>query len=214
MLKLSKSASHFCVGMEGNISGRITDTNFLIKSSGAMLGNLNKSDLLEFNLDGVKLSKTNKNPSMEIGFHIYLLGFKDVNFVSHTHPINTLKILCSGKSNDFSQNRLFPDQVVFNGSKSCLVPYAMPGEKLTNSIKKSVELFINNEGNLPSLILLENHGIITIGKTIDECIMSTQICEKSAKIFNGLNQPKFLSQNEINEILTDKKEKYRKSLLQ
>lgn len=214
LLNLSKSASNFCVGMEGNISGKINKTNFLIKASGSKLSNLTENDLLEFNFNGVKISETDKQPSMEIGFHTYLLEFNDINFVSHTHPVNTLKILCSNNSIEFGQKRLFPDQIIFNGPKSCFVPYVMPGDKLNSSIRKSVETFINNEGTLPSLILLENHGIITIGKTIDECIISTEICEKSAEIFNGLNNPKFLSLDEINEIQSDKKEKYRKSLLQ
>lgn len=214
LLTLSKSVSNFCVGMEGNISGKINKTNFLIKASGSKLSNLTENDLLEFNFNGVKISNTDKHPSMEIGFHTYLLGFNDINFVSHTHPVNTLKILCGNNSIEFGEKRLFPDQIIFNGSKSCFVPYVMPGDKLNNSIKKSVDAFINNEGILPSLILLENHGIITIGKTIDECIISTEICEKSAEIFNGIKNPKFLSLDEINEIQSDKKEKYRKSLLQ
>jgi len=211
---LSKFSSKFCVGMEGNISGKVSDTNFLIKASGSKLKYLGCDDLIEFNLNGDKISNTNKIPSMELGFHMYLLSFNNINFVSHTHPVNTLKILCGKKSIDFSENRIFPDQVIFNGPKSCFVPYAMPGEKLNTLIRKSVDLFIQKEGYIPSLILLENHGIITFGKTIDECIISTQICEKSAKIFESLEHPKYLTDEEIYEIHTDKKEKYRKSLLQ
>jgi len=210
---LARASSKFCVGMEGNISGKITDTNFLIKASGSILSNLNDDDLIEFDLNGTKISKTKRKPSMELGFHSYLLKFKGVNFVSHTHPVNTLKVMCSRRAIEFSVNRLFPDQVIFNGSKSCFVPYVMPGDKLTDMVKQSVETFISLEECLPSIILLENHGVITFGSTVEECVISTEICEKSAEIFVGLEKPKFLTLEEINEIQNDNKEKYRKSLL-
>ena len=70
---------------------------------------------------------------------------------------NTLKILCSDKAWEFASFRLFPDQIVFNGKKSCLVPYAKPGLELTEEIKKCVDEFIKKEGSLPKLILLKNH---------------------------------------------------------
>ena len=142
--------------------------------------------------------------------------FDNINFISHTHPSNTVKILCSKYSSLFSHNRLFPDQVIFNGEKSCLVPYAKPGEELTKIIEECVNKFIENEGYFPKLILLENHGIIACGKTIDECVIISEICEKSAKIFLGavlLGDIKFLSNSETNDLINDIKEKYRQELL-
>ena len=153
---------------------------------------------------------------MELGFHTFLLGFDGINYISHTHPTNTLKILCSDMCELFSSNRLFPDQVVFNGVKSCLVPYAKPGDDLTNIIKINVNEFIDREGYFPKVILLENHGIITCGKTIDECIISTDICEKSADIFIGslsLGKINFLTDLESKDLVNDKNEKYRQKLL-
>ena len=64
----------------------------------------------------------------------------------------------------------------------------------------------------PKVILLENHGIITFGKTIDECVIKTEICEKSAEIFLGartLGNVNFLSEKNINELINDEKEKLR-----
>ena len=119
---LSNFSSKFCVGMEGNVSGKINKTNFLIKASGSKLSNLSDDDLIEINFNGEKISNTTKIPSMELGFHMFLLGFDNINFVSHTHPVNTLKILCGKKSIDFCENRIFPDQVIFNSPKSCFVP--------------------------------------------------------------------------------------------
>jgi hypothetical protein len=46
--------------------------------------------------------------------------------------------------------------------------------------------------------------------------MITEICEKSAEIFLGsilLGNIKFLSDDETNDLINDKKEKYRQDLL-
>jgi ribulose-5-phosphate 4-epimerase/fuculose-1-phosphate aldolase len=127
-----------------------------------------------------------------------------------------MKILCSKKSKKFSKFRIFPDQVVFNGIKSCLVPYATPGDDLTKIIIKRVTKFIKNEGYFPKLILLKNHGIITCGVNENECVIITEICEKSAEIFLGsqiLGETIFLKFKKIRELSKDIREKYRKSKL-
>jgi L-fuculose-phosphate aldolase len=215
LFNLSIQVAKYCVGMEGNISAK-KDNHFLIKASGSKLSLLTKEDLVLFDFGGNQLSNFNKKGSMELGFHTFLLGFEDINFISHTHPVNSVKILCTNYSELFANNRLFPDQVIFNGLKSCLVPYAKPGDNLTEKIKENVNLFIEKEGFFPKLILLENHGIIACGKNIEECVMITEICEKSAEIFLGsmmLGNIKFLSDDETNDLINDKKEKYRQDLL-
>lgn len=215
LINLSGKVAKYCVGMEGNISAK-TNNGLLLKASGAKLDSLTKEDLVLVNSNGVQLSNFDKKSSMELGFHIYLMEFDDINYISHTHPTNTIKILCSTYSKLFSENRIFPDQVIFNGKKSCLVPYARPGEDLLENIKVCVNNFILDEKYFPKLILLENHGIIACGKTIDECAIITDICEKSAEIFIGgilLGNIKFLTEHETNDLINDKKEKYRQNLL-
>jgi len=210
--ELARSMSRYCVGMEGNVSGKV-DNEITIKASGSKLDKMSFHDWVVIGGDGTQMSHPSKKPSMELSFHTYLLGFEGVNYVAHTHPVNSLKILCSNTCYTFSKDRIFPDQVVFNGGKSCLVSYAKPGEKLTLEIKKSVELFIKTEGYFPKIILLENHGVIACGKTINECIIATDICEKSAEIFSGVKTLKRLTTSEVEDLMTDEKEKHRISLL-
>jgi ribulose-5-phosphate 4-epimerase/fuculose-1-phosphate aldolase len=215
LIKLSRLASKYCVGMEGNSSMKIDDY-LLIKASGSKLNTLTKNDLVKYDLLGNQIDNFNKKGSMELGFHIFFLQQENINFVLHTHPINTLKILCSQYTNDFANNRLFPDQVVFNGKKTCVIPYAKPGDELTETIKKHVNIFMDLNKEFPKLILLKNHGVIACGKTIEECIIITEICEKAAEIFvdsillGGIN---YLTQTQVEDLIIDKNEKYRKSLL-
>ena len=137
--------------------------------------------------------------------------FSEVNFIAHTHPPHTTKILCSDTIYDF------PDQIVRNGIKSCLVPYAPPGKAILKLVEKSVSEFVGEEGYFPKLILLQNHGIITASASKKDCAASTLMCEKSAEIFIGaklLGGVKFLTKQEVADVDTCPNENYRRNMYQ
>ena len=215
VLELAKSVSHFTIAGEGNVSVRDGDS-MLIKASGSTLETMTDQDLVRCDLDGKVFEDEEKKPSMEVSFHAWILkSFPEINCVCHTHPTNTIKILCSERTHDFANKRLFPDQVVRNGTKSCVVPYATPGLPLREEIKKSVEEFIRRNGFFPKLILLNNHGIITASASIQEAVVSTLMCEKSAEIYIGakiLNNVQFLTPEEVAAVDTNPSEKYRREL--
>ena len=215
VLDLAKKVSQHTIAGEGNVSIRDGDT-MLIKASGSTLETMTDEDLVRCDFEGDALEGEEKKPSMEVSFHAWILkSFPDINCVCHTHPTNTIKILCSGRTHEFADKRLFPDQVVRNGTKSCVVPYATPGILLREEIKKSVEKFVATYGFFPKLILLKNHGIITTGASVRECTVSTLMCEKSAEIFIGaklLNNIQFLTDEEVAAVDTNPSEKYRREL--
>ena len=217
VLDLAKKVSKYTIAGEGNVSIRDGDT-MLIKASGSTLETMTDEDLVRCNLDGNALDDEKKKPSMEVSFHAWILkSFPEIKCVCHTHPTNTNKILCSGDITDFASKRLFPDQVVRNGIISCVVPYATPGILLREEIKKSVLEFIVDNGFFPKLILLKNHGIITASTSVQEAIVSTLMCEKSAEIFIGakmLNNIQFLTQDEIVDVNSDPSDMYRRRLIQ
>jgi L-fuculose-phosphate aldolase len=215
LIKLGEEVAKFVVGMEGNVSKKV-DEHIYIKSSGAFLNKMKDNDIVCYDFFGNQKNNFEKKGSMELDFHLYLLKQNEINYVCHTHPTNTLKILSTKFAKKFSEKRIFPDQVIFNGKKSCLVPYKTPGKELFKEIKKCVSDFIQKENYFPKLILLKNHGIIACGKTIEECVIITEICEKSAEIFVDLiklNKINFLTSEEIKKLLLDENEKYRKSLI-
>jgi len=215
VLEMAKSVSHFTIAGEGNVSIRDGDS-MLIKASGSTLETMTDNDLVRCDLDGNALDGEEKKPSMEVSFHAWILKtFPEINCVCHTHPTNTIKILCSSRIHDFAYRRLFPDQVVRNGTRSCVVPYATPGLPLREAIKTSIEEFMERYEFFPKLILLNNHGIITASASIQEATVSTLMCEKSAEIFIGakmLNNIQFLTQEEVAAVDTNPSEKYRREL--
>ena len=143
--------------------------------------------------------------------------FPEINFIAHTHPPHTTKILCSNQLYQFANHRWFPDQIVRNGTKSCVVPYAPPGEAILRLVEKHVTKFIEHEGFFPKLILLQNHGIITASASKKDCAAATLMCEKSADIFVGaklLGGVKFLTKQEVADVDTCPNENYRRNMYQ
>ena len=203
LLELAHMLGSYAICGEGNVSMKDNDC-FWVKASGTSLDTLSKADLVACKMSGVPFDSLGLKPSIETGFHAWFQReFDAIKFVAHTHPSKTMEVVCSEQIWSFAEHRLFPDQIVRNGAKSCVVPYSMPGKPLLEEIKKSVLAFIEEEGYFPKLILLQNHGIIVASTSHKECIASTLMCEKSAEIFIGakvLGQTRFLSEDEVKEI--------------
>ena len=217
IIELARALGPYAICGEGNVSVK-DDDSFWVKASGTSLDTLEKQDLVACKLSGVPFDSLGLKPSIESGFHAWFMReFDEVKFVAHTHPPKTMQVVCSEQIWSFADHRLFPDQVVRNGAKSCVVPYAMPGKPLLEEIKKSVLAFIEEEGYFPKLILLQNHGIIVASSSHKECIASTLMCEKSAGIFIGaktLGQTRFLSEDEVKEIDKCPSEERRRKMYQ
>ena len=215
LLELAHALHPFTICGEGNVSCR-DDPNLLIKASGTNLDGLGYDDLVRCGMNGKPHEDEEKKPSMEVSFHACILRtFPQINFVAHTHPTHTNKILCSERIFSFAKRRLFPDQIVRNGARSCVVPYATPGKPLRKAIEESVIEFMGGEGYFPKLILLQNHGIIVAGKSAKDCISSTLMCEKSAEIYSGaraMGSINYLTKEQIAEVDKSPDEKYRREI--
>lgn len=215
ILDLAYTISEYTICGEGNVSVR-EGNNFKVKASGTSLHTLEECDLTLCDINGKQLDESHKKPSIEVFFHAWIMRkFPQINFISHTHPPHTTKILCSESIYDFADNRWFPDQIVRNGTKSCVVPYASPGKDTLDMVEKSVIEFINRERFFPKLILLQNHGIIIASASKKDCAAATLMCEKSAEIFVGaklLGGIKFLSPQEVLDVDKCPNENYRRNM--
>jgi ribulose-5-phosphate 4-epimerase/fuculose-1-phosphate aldolase len=218
LLDLSYEISEYTICGEGNVSMRQDENSFLIKASGTSLHTLSEEDLTLCNTNGAQTELSHKKPSIETLFHAWIMKtFPEINFIAHTHPPHTTKILCSNQLYQFANNRWFPDQIVRNGTKSCVVPYAPPGEAILKLVEKHVSKFVEYERFFPKLILLQNHGIITASASKKDCAAATLMCEKSANIFVGaklLGGVKFLTRQEVSDVDTCPNENYRRNMYQ
>jgi ribulose-5-phosphate 4-epimerase/fuculose-1-phosphate aldolase len=216
ILDLAHTIADYTICGEGNVSERVDKDTFLIKASGTSLHTLSEEDLTLCNTNGAQIELSHKKPSIETLFHAWIMRtFPKINYIAHSHPPYTTQILCSDAADDFANHRWFPDQIVRNGPKSCLVPYAPPGERILALVEEYVTKFVNEEGYFPKLILLKNHGIITASPYQKDCASASLMCEKSAEIFVGaklLGGVQFLPQEEVEHIENCPGENYRRNM--
>lgn len=222
---------------EGNVSIRLTDETFAVKTSGSNLATLDQSGIAECRFDKLlpmieckgladaqidqtlfdaRVSADAKKPSVEALFHAWLLGLPGVQCVGHVHAIAVNQILCSPRAKEFARKRIFPDEVVCCGTESVFVPYTDPGLALAQAIRNKTLKFVAHTKREPRLILLQNHGVIALGPSPEGVLASLLMAEKSAQIFVGavaLGGPNFLTAKQVQRIAGRPDEHYRQSVL-
>ena len=235
--ELGRPEQPFAILAEGNASARIDQHSFLVKASGASLRALTENDIVE--CDSIQLlnlfdatnvadaevervllssrkSEAMKKPSVEALFHAWLLTLTSIEFVSHAHSPATNAVLCSPRAREFAVKRLFPDEVVCCDVESVFVPYVDPGFKLAVAIRDEVTEFMKRYARPPRVILMANHGIITLGRTADAALSAMMMAEKAATIWLGaaaLGGPVFMSDESVTRISGRPDEAHRRKML-
>jgi len=218
---------------EGNTSVRLGPETFLVKASGTNLGALREEDVVECRMDALmpllekermtdqeiddallaaRVDAQAKKPSVEAVFHGWLLSLPGINFVGHSHATTVNQILCSPRARDFAERRMFPDEIVCCGVASVLVPYTDPGLKLAQNIRRQTTAFKQTRQQQPRVILMQNHGVITLGPTWRSVLAAMLMAEKAARIFVGaaaLGGPVFFSKENVARIAGRPDEAYR-----
>lgn len=215
----------------------LPEGRFAVKASGACLAGLEVSDLtvcdrtrllglldqkqigdaqVEAALLAARVDPQSRKPSIESAFHAWLLTLEGVRFVGHTHPLAVNQILCSPRARDFSERRMFPDEIVVCGATSVFVPYTDPGLPLAREIRDRTRAHVDRHGHPPRLILLQNHGLIALGASPQAVLAATLMAVKAAAIFMGaaaMGGPVFLMPQHVERIAGRADEAYRQAQL-
>ena len=95
-------------------------------------------------------------------------------------------------------------------------PTPTPGLKLAQAIRRETTAFIERRQREPRVILMQNHGLITLGATWQGALAAMLMAEKAAKIFVQaalLGGPVFLSEENVARIAGRPDEAYRQRAL-
>lgn len=183
----------FVAAYDGNISCRTSDNTVLITRSGVCKGEVKEKDIVEIDYNG-NLLKGKSKISTEHKIHLYAYQKRnDVNAVVHCHPVYSTAFALLGKG---LVEHYLPEVLLTLG-KVPLCKYATPS---TNQLPASLEPHINYSWAM----LLENHGAVTLGKTLDDAYYKMEKLEQAAKIIflaKLLDKPRVLSRKNINDIL-------------
>lgn len=99
-------------------------------------------------------------PSVEAGFHSILK-----TFVLHTHSVYANLAACSDRCRQIAE-KAFADAPYSWG----WVPYTDPGANLTFAIRDELKRVEKETGKAPSIILMQNHGVIAHDDDPDVCL--------------------------------------------
>ena len=162
-------------GSGGNVSVRVSETIMAITPSSVKYPELVVEDICMVDPDLSVIDENQKlKPSVESAMHSIIYSNRpDVNAIVHTHqPYGSVFSLINT-----SIPALF-DEVAFSlGQTIDVVPYALSG---------SPELVHNVAGKLSNnanAYILQNHGILALGKDLDKAILHAELLEKVAHIY-------------------------------
>ncbi len=167
----------------GNASLKVGGALY-VKASGTSLGNIAESGFCAIDrakLDGVwsasypeeadaretaaladlmaaRMPGEVKRPSVETLMH----GLFPQAYVVHTHPAAVNGLTC-GREGRAAFERLFAEDGIW-------VPFVDPGYVLAKTVRAALEEFRSRIGKAPSIMLMQNHGLLVAGESPAEVV--------------------------------------------
>lgn len=235
--ELGREDRHLAILGEGNTSARGDDGTFWVKASGSQLGAITEGGFTQVKLDAilelvereqmtqeevqaiwpqVMVDAQQKRPSVETFLHALCLSEGGASWIAHTHPVSCNAILCSQLGAEPFMRPLFPDGIVVCGRHPAVVPYVDPGFDLAKAVRTELRRYQDAYGASPKLLLMVNHGITALGKTMQEALNITRMADKWARTLIGtytLGGPHFMPDHEAARIDSRLDEHYRRGQL-
>lgn len=161
-------------GSGGNVSVRIDgEDGMAVTPSSIRYQDLAADDICVTGFD-LSVIEGDRKPSVESGMHGIIYRMRpDVNAVVHTHQFygSVLAVI----------NEPLPalfDEVAFSlGAMAEMVPYALSGSR---ELADNVAQKLSNNANA---YILQNHGVLALGKTLDKALLHAELVEKAAMVY-------------------------------
>ncbi len=190
--------AEYIQGGGGNTSVKLDERLMAIKASGYSLKDIsinksyavlnykaisdfytlnNPTDFLDIEMEGAKEAKQSicqiedypaLRPSVEAGFHS-ILG----TYVIHSHSVFANLACCSTKGIKIAEEAFKGTGIIWG-----YIDYIDPGAKLTFAITDELKRVRLQKGIGPSVLLLQNHGLIVHSDTADDCIEKHELANK------------------------------------
>lgn len=190
-LALGRPERDLIILAEGNTSERIDADRIVIKASGSGMASVTADDFVVADIAGIAglltdpaadqaaltraldagvVDGRHRRGSIEALVHVAVHAVspspEQSRFVGHTHPTAVVGLLASVHAEQAWDRHVYSDEAVVVG-RPLYVPYAMPGIDLGRVFHERLKRRVDETGELPSLVLLGNHGIVAISPTAD-----------------------------------------------
>ena len=232
---LGDPALDYAILGEGNTSARADAELFWVKASGVQMRTIEPGGFVQVRFDrvlamlqddalsddqikaGLEAAKADPavkaRPSVETVLHALALQVPGIGFIGHTHPTAVNAVLCSRQVEEAIAGRLFPDEIVYCGPAPVYVPYTDPGVPLARRVRDQMAQYLDAQGEAPKVILMQNHGLIALGRSAQEVENITAMYVKAARVLLGtyaLGGPHSLTAEQVSRIHTRPDEAYRR----
>ncbi|MBC7723160.1 MAG: class II aldolase/adducin family protein [Burkholderiaceae bacterium] len=202
---LGEPAKDLVILAEGNVSERLPDGRLVIKTSGAnmatsvpeefvvvdvdpltellLAGSTSQADVTAA-LDAGDHGGARRRASIETLIHVAVQHIQPSRFVAHTHPTPIVSLLASVHAATAFEEWVYSDEAVVIG-RPLFVPYAEPGIALGRLFLERLRGYVDEHDELPSLVLLGNHGLVAIAATAQGAEAITLMAVKGARVRLG-----------------------------
>ena len=183
-------------GTAGNCSVRFED-GFLITPSGMVVEDMSAASMVKMQFDGsYKADKIQLNikPSSEWRFHRDILASRaEINAIIHTHSLFATTLACLHKDIPPFHYMI----AVTGGDTIRCAPYALFGSQALSDY--ALAALTDRKA-----CLLANHGMIAIGRDLEDALAVTveveNLCEQYWRILQVNPNPPLLSEAEMREV--------------
>jgi L-fuculose-phosphate aldolase len=179
-------------GSGGNISVRVDDAVF-ITPSGYSLGLIQAEDIVEVSLNGVV--KGSLRPSKELFLHLEAYKARqDITAVVHIHSLYS--IIVGILATNLSQKPMpsYTPGYTIRVPNITQVPFYVPGSKeLAQEVSQNLQIC--------DVVLMKNHGLVTVGKDLQAAFSIAEEVEENAKMHVILKGQGALTEQQVQDIL-------------
>lgn len=160
-------------GTDGNLSVRLDDDRIMVTPSGLPKGFMKPDDQVIVDSRG-KAIQGNHKPTSELAMHLAVYRERpEIRACVHSHAPYSTAFAVAGIP---LGRDILPEVVIFVGDVP-LTDYAPPG---TDAVPKALEPHLANA----NAFLLRNHGLLTIGRSLDEAWQRHETVEHLARIIH------------------------------
>lgn len=191
------------VGAGGNLSMRDGEDMY-ISPSGFDLKEIEPHQWVKVNITTGEVAG-DLRPSSEVLMHLECFRkSEEIQAVLHAHPTYSVGVSSAGKDIP----ALFPDFPAMVKSVG-YIDYVIP---TTNLLAEKVAELVGKH----DVMIMRNHGVLTLGKTMKEAYFFMQLTEESAKVYtisSIFGGPRILTEQECEDLRNLSAERYRSKLL-
>lgn len=162
---------HLLVGLDGNLSVRLSDELILCTQAGCHKGLLDEEHLVVIDLDGKQVRGRGK-PTSEMAMHLACYRQRpDVQAVVHAHPPTCVAFTVAGVS---LARCVLPEVVLTLGAVPTLEYQTTGTQTLADRVGESI---VKHDA-----VMMDRHGAVCVGTSLMDAFCKLETMEHMAKI--------------------------------